>query len=117
MKKEHESIRDATDCNQKLLWAQKALYINNTDFSIDEHLKCFEEFKISTDLLRCQLTHYKFQGFVYWLDLPVVQYVSISQNNFGDMSNEKCMGEFANSYYNKYLTLNAPDPHKWMAEK
>ena len=26
------------------------------------------------------------------------------------------MGEYANSYYNKYLTLNAPDPHKWMAE-
>jgi hypothetical protein len=31
-------------------------------------------------------------------------------------TNAKCMGDYANSYYNKYLTLNAPDPDDWMVK-
>ena len=31
-------------------------------------------------------------------------------------TNAKCMNEYANSYYNKYLTLNAPNPDDWMVK-
>ena len=48
-----ENVVDASDCNQKLEWAQRALYFNNTDFSIETHLKCFEKYGIPTEMLRC----------------------------------------------------------------
>ena len=55
------------------------------------------------------------------MDLPVVRWVAKPPKTIGlgmelKATNAKCMGDYANSYYNKYLTLNAPDPDDWMVK-
>lgn len=50
------------------------------------------------------------------MDLPIIRYVSKNQQFPNGMTNGDCMDTYANSYYNKYLTLNAPDPDEWMAK-
>jgi len=50
------------------------------------------------------------------MDLPIMRYVSRNQKFPDGMTNGECMNAYANSYYNKYLTLNAPNPDEWMAK-
>ena len=48
---------------------------------------------------------------MYWVDLPIVRYVSAPGSK---LSNKECMGNYANSWYNRYLKINFPDPDEWM---